>query len=660
MKLTESFRELLTPKYGRHSVHTHEDETEHGDGCACCAEAEERTYSGSVDYLLAVRLIAAAVLFALALLLHASNGWKLALLLLSVAAAGYDVVIEAVQSVLHKHILDENLLMVVAALAAFLIGEAHEGAAVIILFQFGELLQSYAVGRARQSVLDSFGEKPETVTVVRGGKEFTLGVQDVAVGETVVIRPGERAAFDCRVLYGESTLDLSALTGESLPVRAEFDDLILSGSVNLTGVLHAAVEKPADESTAARILRLVQSENAKKSETERFITRFAKVYTPVVLVLAVLAAVLLPVLTELRFAESIHRALVFLVISCPCALVLSVPMAYFAGIGGAARHGIVFKSAAAVDTAAAAGCVVFDKTGTLTNGKLRVCAVRSTKTDSDMLLRIAAHAEAYSNHPAAKSIVAAYPGTLQLELVNGFQEYPGRGVRVQVGSIPVLAGSAVFLAEMDAPVPGDELADGITVYVAVGGRYAGRIQLGDDLRENAAKAVDRLSLCGCRTAMITGDNETAAQRAAAQLQIEEVYASCLPENKAELVRTIREGVPAKQTTLFVGEGMNDAPALLASDLGIAMGGLGSDAAIEAADAIILDDEPMKVPGMIRISRFVRQIVRQNICFALGVKLIVLILAVFGCAAMWMAVFADVGAALLTVLNAIRALRVRKD
>lgn len=634
--------------------------------CACeghshCGCGHDDVYEslthGKFDSVLAARLVISALLFAAGIIIPMSETAGLAFLILAALVAGYDVVLDAVKRIMRLRAFDENVLMTVAAIAAFIVGESHEGAAVLILFQCGELLQGYAVGRARQSVAESLDSRAEAVTVIRGGKEFEVGVENVAVGETVVIHPGERISFDSVVQSGESTIDVSALTGESLPLNVQAGDSLLSGAINLTGVLYTEVRSLAGDSTAARILNMVQNESSKKGETEKFITKFAAIYTPVVLVLAVLTAVLIPLFSEVSFADSVHRALVFLVISCPCALVISVPMTYFAGIGGAARRGIIYKSSSAVDKASEAVEVIFDKTGTLTSGKLRVTSVMGERMDPQTLLKIAAHAEAYSQHPLARAIVDAYHERLNMNLIQKFEEHPGKGVTVLVDKVQIAVGTAQFLRSWLVDIPDDAYSDEISVYMSIAGIYAGRITFGDDVKPDAAKAVHELEMEGCHVSMITGDTDNIAGKIAEQLEISEYYAACLPETKAEHIHNIRARSKTLGRTLFVGEGLNDAPALLSADMGIAMGVLGTDAAIEAADAVILDDKTTKVPAIIKGARRIRNIVAQNICIAIGIKLLILLFAVFGYAEMWMAVFADIGAALITILNAIRAMRV---
>lgn len=620
---------------GHEPVHTHGDRQSYGPG------------KDGFQPFFALRLVISALLFACGLLLKLPGAWNTLLVVISAVVAGYDVLYGAVMCLLRKRFFDAKVLMTIAAAAAFIIGENHEGAGVMILFQFSIFLQSYAVSRARRSVQEAMGEQPELVTVVRGGKEFTVRVSDVAVGETVIIGPGERIAFDSVVLEGESALDMSSLTGEGTPLPVRPEDELYSGAVNLSGMLRAGVQAKADESTAARIMNTVQEESDRQGRTETFITRFTAIYTPIVIALAVLTAVCIPLFSDVTFTESLHRALVLLVLSCPCALALAAPVAYFAGIGGAARKGILFKNSAAVDTAADTGTVVFDKTGTLTTGNFRVISVKSDRMDAQTLLKIAAHAESYSDHPVARSILAAYEGTIYIELIESFVEYPGKGVTVKVDGVEIMVGTAQFLISLGVDIPEEDILPELSVFMGVGGTYAGRIVLDDVMKEDAAKAVRELEEdCLCKVAMLTEDGEAAADKVAGQLEIAAYHVAGLPEN-----------IPAtgKHRVVFIGEGLHDAPALLAADMSVAMGGLGSDAVAEGAEVILLDGMPSKAATMIRSARGIRRIVLENLCIALGIKLAVLLLALFGVASeMWLALIVDMGAALLAVCNGIRA------
>jgi len=499
--------------------------------------------------------------------------------------------------------------------------------------------------------------RPDTVTVLRGGQEQTIPAEELRVGDVMVLRPGEKVAADAIVLEGDSVIDSSALTGESIPKSVSPDDEPLSGSVNVSAVLKAEVTTPVNESTAARILKLVRSESSKKGRTERFISRFARYYTPAVVGIAVLLAIILPLAAHFTVREAIHRALIFLVISCPCALVISVPLAYFAGVGGASKLGILFKNTQAMDLAAKTKAVVFDKTGTLSTGRFRVTSVKSEKMDDQMFLRIAAHAEAYSNHPLAKSVKAAYDGEIYIELIEDFQEVPGKGIRVSVDGVPILLGSESFMASRSIPVeahPGAEMA----LYMAIGGQYAGRLLLSDTVKDEAGKAVTDLLEAGCgQVMMLTGDSQEVSEQFARAVGIQEFHAQCLPEDKVAHVKALKSRI-GNGSLLFVGDGLNDAPVLTAADVGVAMGGLGSDAAVEAADVVLMDDNPSKVAVAIRAARNTRKIVWENILFAIAVKLIIMALGVVGISTLWFAVIADVGVALAAVLNSIRAFYIK--
>ena len=633
-----------------------------GHHCAC----EEHEHAGennhgsrvsphSFDMVLLIRLAATAALFFVGIF----SKIGLIFYILSAIIAGYDVIISALSGLIRRHVFDECLLMTIAVIAAFIIREYAEGTAVMLLFQLGEFFQSYAVGRTRESVEQLMDMRPESAVVLKNGEEKVVPAEEIQVGDIIVIRPGEKIAADCIVIEGESVIDCSALTGESVPVNVSADDAILSGSINVSSVLRAEVTAPVNESTASRILELVRAESEKKGKTEKFITKFAKYYTPAVIAAAVLIAVLLPILTELTFSESVYRALVFLVISCPCAIVISVPLAYFAGIGGASRQGVLFRSSAAMDAAAEAKAVVFDKTGTLTTGSFRVSSVKSDRMDDQMFLKIAAHTEAYSNHPLARSVREAYGGNIYIELIESFEEIPGKGVHVTIDGVPILFGSDKLLAEngIDAEVPENgELA----LYMAIGNQYAGRMILSDCIKDDASRAVTALRDAGCsRISMLTGDSDPIASRIAESVGISDFTAGCLPEDKVARVKEIKSGI-GSGTLIFVGDGLNDAPVLTAADVGAAMGGLGSDAAVEAADIVIMDDRPIKIASAIAAARSTRKIVRQNIIMALAVKLVIMIIGAVGISTLWFAVIADVGVALAAVLNSLRAFAAAKS
>lgn len=662
MKLNE-----IVEKLTRHS---------HACTCECCEGGPHYEHEGalpkgqpvipkpSLDKIMVARLVVAVILFALGLLSHTL--FKVEILepifmILAALIAGYDILIGAVVSIVKRKTFDENLLMAVAAIAAFIVGESHEGAAVMLLFQIGELFQDYAVGKTRQSVAELVNLRAETATVLDGEEARTVPVDEVAVGATIVIGPDEVVPLDCVVMDGSSVMDTSLLTGDGAPQSVREGDHLLSGYYNTGTAIKAEVTATASESTSARILQMVQAESTKRGKTEKFITKFARIYTPIVLALAVILAVVIPLVTELSLTESIQRALVFLVIACPCALVISVPLAYFAGIGGASRLGVLFKNSAAMDAIAKTKAVVFDKDGTLTTGGMRVTSVKSDRMEADMLLKIAAHAEAYAASPTSKAIMSAYDGNVYLELIDKFVEYPD-GVTVTVNGILIALGTQSFL-ELRGIDLGEDAGVQNAVYLSIADQYAGRLVLSDAIREDSADAVRELEFAGGEhVAMLTGDSKEASDALAKAVGIDEYYADCLPMDKIAKVKDIKSRVGTKGTLIFVGDSISDIPAIDAADVGIAMGGLGSEAAIEAADVVIIDDKPTKVATAIYAARSTRRIVFQNVIFILFIKVLVLVLGAFGISPLWFAVFADVGVALAAVLNSMRAfyIRIPKD
>ncbi|MCL2342542.1 MAG: cadmium-translocating P-type ATPase [Firmicutes bacterium] len=612
----------------------------------------------SFDPALALRLLGASLIFALAVLLKLPPAGRVICAAVASLIAGYDMLLSAAESLMRKHILDEHFLMTVAVAAAFAISQYYEGAAVVILFQVGELFQGYAVGRSRDSVTALMELRPDTVTLLLDEQERSVPAGEAKVGDIVLIRPGERVAVDCSVIYGNSELDNSALTGESLPVAVAPESRLCSGAMNLTGSLQAVVTASAEESTAARIIQLVQAESAQKGQTERLITRFARIYTPVVVALAILIAIFLPLLGSIGFRDAVAKACNFLVVACPCALVISVPLAFFAGIGGAARKGILFKSSGAMDMLIKAKAVVFDKTGTLTTGRFRVSTVKPIRADANLLLKITAHAEAFSNHPVAKAIVSTYGGPLDLSIVQNFREHPGMGVTVLLDGAKVAAGNRAFIEKFGIMAPYEGEAD-LAVYVVAEGRYAGCILLMDTIKEDAIEAVSVLSTEQPRlVAMVSGDGRGITGRLAQTLGIGEYYAECMPEDKVRHIQEIKKRVGERGSVVFVGDGINDAPVLAAADVGVAMGGFGSDAAVEAADIVLMDDSPLKLMTAIQYADNTRAIVLQNAILALGCKLLILALSAVTALPLWIAVFADVGVALLCIVNAMRAFRLR--
>ncbi|HHX71543.1 MAG TPA: cadmium-translocating P-type ATPase [Clostridiales bacterium] len=581
---------------------------------------------------------------------------ELPLALLSYAVIGLDVLWDAVQNILRGQVFDENFLMAIATVGAFFLGEYAEGVAVMLFYQVGELFQSYAVSKSRRSIAEAMDIRPDYANVLRDGVTTQVDPEEVAVGELIVVKPGERIPLDGVVTNGHSSLDTSALTGEAAPKDVAPGDSIISGCINQSGVLTIEVLREFSQSTVAKVLELVETASDKKSRSERFITRFARYYTPSVVSAAFLLAILPPLLAGQPWTLWIERALTFLVISCPCALVISVPLSFFGGIGGASNIGVLVKGSNYLEQLAQAEQVVFDKTGTLTKGSFTVTEIHATEGDKERLLTLAAHAESGSNHPIAASILSAYGQLVDSARIGGIEELPGFGIRAEIDGHTVLAGNAKLMAQQNiafTPVQ----TTGTAVYVAVDGTYAGHILLVDLPKKDAKQAISDLKSTGIRqTVMLTGDSRAVGEQVAAELGLDRVCTELLPADKVDWVEKLM--AENKGVLAFVGDGINDAPVLARADVGIAMGGLGSDAAIEAADVVIMTDEPSKIAAAIKISRKTLRIVKQNIVFALGVKGVVLLLGAIGMANMWGAVFADVGVSVLAILNAMRTLNVK--
>ena len=580
------------------------------------------------------------------------KGWvSVALFAAAYLIAGYDVLLTALRNICKGKIFDENFLMAVASLGAMLMGEYAEGVAVLALYQVGEWFQDRAVDKSRASISALMDIRPDCANRLAKGQVSRVSPEEVAVGEMILVRPGEKIPLDGVVEEGVSSLNTAALTGESLPRDVQAGDSVLSGSVNLSGELTVRVTAAYGESTVAKILRLVESSGQRKARAEQFITRFARVYTPLVCLAAALLAVV-PSLLDGQWLVWIHRALTFLVISCPCALVISVPLTFFSGIGGASRKGILIKGANYMETLARLDTVVFDKTGTLTRGVFTVTKVVPAVGTEQELLALAAHAESGSNHPIARSVEAAWGGEIDRERIDSVEEIAGQGMAVTVDGRRVHAGNHRLMEAAGLNAPHVE-ETGTVVHVAADGVYQGYLVIEDEMKPTSAQAVKELKEAGVRRlVMLTGDRKAAAEGIAAALGLTETHAELLPGDKV----THLESLLGSGKVAFVGDGINDAPVLRRADVGIAMGGVGSDAAIEAADVVLMDDDPAKLPRAIRHSRKTMSIVRQNIAFALGVKLAVMLLGALGIADMWMAVFADVGVAMLAVLNAMRAMK----
>lgn len=600
-----------------------------------------------------------AALLVAACLIPAGKWVKPALFIVPYAAAGYEVLWEAARNIFHGKVFDENFLMALATIGAFATGQYPEAVAVMLFYDLGEFFEDVAVGRSRKSIAELMNIKPDHARVLRGGKEITVPPEQVAAGETIVVRPGEKIPLD-GVACGSTSVDTSALTGESAPRDVSEGDNIVNGSVNLGALIRIKVSSVYGESTVAKILDLVENSASKKARTENFITRFARYYTPCVVGAAALLALVPPLVFAQNFSDWFGRALIFLVVSCPCALVISVPLSFFGGIGGASRAGILIKGSNYLEALSKVDTVVFDKTGTLTRGSFAVTAVHPHDISKAELLDIAALAESFSNHPIAASIVRGHSGHIDKNRIGEITELPGLGVRATIDGRTVCAGNGKLMDKAGAQWHECHIP-GTVVHISVNGEYCGHIVISDEIKPDAAEAISELRKQGVgRTVMLTGDAQAVAEEVAAQTGIDEVHAGLLPGGKVEDVeRLLKDKKDPKAELAFVGDGINDAPVLSRADVGIAMGALGSDAAIEAADVVLMDDRLTKLPDAVRISKKTMAIVRQNIVIALAVKAVVLLLGALGLANMWMAVFADVGVTILAVLNATRALGAAK-
>ena len=608
-----------------------------------------------------VRIGAGAVLLVAAYLLPVEGWASLVAFLVPYAVVGWDVLWKAVRNILHGQVFDENFLMALATIGAFATGEYSEGVAVMLFYQVGEWFQRYAVGRSRRSIAALMDIRPDHANLVGpDGTARQVDPDEVQVGDVILVKPGERVPLDGTVLEGNSMLDTAALTGESVPRRTAEGDTVISGCINGSGLLRVRVEKPYGESTVAKILDLVENAGEKKAKAENFITKFARWYTPAVVIAALALAVLPPMVLGGGWADWVRRALIFLVISCPCALVISVPLSFFGGIGGASKRGILVKGGAYMEVLANARTVVFDKTGTLTKGVFSVTAVHPHEIDKTHLVELAALAESYSTHPIAVSLRAAYGKTPDAARVAGYEELSGRGVRARVDGHTVCVGNGRLMDEAGAQWHECHLT-GTVAHVAVDGSYAGHIVISDEVKPDAAAAIAALKEAGVKkTVMLTGDAREVGEAVAKQLGIDEAYTQLLPADKVEHMERLLARQPKGEALAFVGDGVNDAPVLARADVGIAMGGIGSDAAIEAADVVLMDDKPSKLAEAVRISRRTLRIVQLNIAFALVVKALVLALGALGMATMWEAVFADVGVMVLAILNAMRALKAPQE
>ncbi len=590
--------------------------------------------------------------------------YRFILFMVPYAIIGYDVIKKAVKGIIHRQVFDENFLMAVATVGAIVLGQYTEAVAVMLFYQIGEFFQSYAVGKSRRNISELMDIRPDYANVEVDGQLVRTDPDEVEVGSTIIVQPGEKIPIDGLVTGGVSTLNTAALTGESLPRDVAAGDEVVSGCVNMTGVLKIRTTKEFGESTVSKILELVENSSSRKSRSENFISRFARYYTPAVCALALALAVVPPLVRLViglspAWGDWIYRALTALVISCPCALVISIPLSFFAGLGGAGKQGVLIKGSNYLETLAQTKCVVFDKTGTMTKGVFEVSGIHHGRMADEMLLGLAAHAECASSHPISKSLMAAYGKPIDRNRVSDIEEIGGNGVVAKVDGETVAVGNAKLMRKLDIEyVPCHQV--GTVVHVAVGGIYVGHILICDVLKPTAKDAIKALKKTGVtKTVMLTGDARPVAEATAKELDIDEVYSELLPADKVEKVEELLEGKTGREKVAFVGDGINDAPVLSRADVGIAMGALGSDAAIEAADVVLMDDDPLKIAKAIRIAKKCIRIVYENMYFAIGVKVVCLVLSAFGIANMWMAIFADVGVMILAVLNAIRALITKK-
>ncbi len=611
-----------------------------------------------------MRIIAAAVLLVLFSMLPVGGYVRLGLFLIPYFVIGYDILRKAWKGILNRQIFDENFLMAVATVGAMLLGNYTEGVAVMLFYQIGELFQSYAVGKSRKNISALMDIRPDYANIEQDGAIEKVDPDEVEIDSVIVVQPGEKIPIDGVVEEGKATLNTSALTGESLPREVAAGDEVISGCIDMTGVLRIRTTREFGESTVSKILDLVENSSSKKSKSENFISKFARYYTPAVCYSALALALLPPIVQMALFGHSpewgiwVYRALTFLVISCPCALVISIPLSFFAGIGGASKEGVLVKGSNYLETLSKVTYVVFDKTGTMTKGVFEVRGIHHSEMEDEKLLEYAALAECFSNHPISKSLKQAYGKPIDQERVSDVEEIGGNGISAKVDGVAVAAGNAKLMRRLGIPYKECSHA-GTVVHMAVDGQYAGHILISDIIKPHAKEAVQALKRAGvAQTVMLTGDAKKAAEQVARELSIGEVYSELLPADKVAKVEELLQRKGTKEKLAFVGDGINDAPVLSRADIGIAMGALGSDAAIEAADVVLMDDDPLKIAKAIRISRKCLRIVYENIYFAIGIKVACLALGALGIANMWLAIFADVGVMVLAVLNAVRALFVK--
>ena len=609
-----------------------------------------------------IKIIISAILFVLALVITFSNEWiNNGLFIISYLVVGFEILKKAVRNIFRGKVFDENFLMAVATIGAFAIGEFPEAVAVMLFYQVGELFQSYAVDKSRKSIASLMDIRPDYANIEKDGKVEKVDPDEVKIGDIIIVKTGEKIPLDGVVIDGTSSLDTMALTGESVPRVVKTEDEVLSGCINKDGLLKIRVTKEFGESTVSKILDLVENASSKKSKSENFITKFAKYYTPTVVIIAVLLAFIPPIILKdfSTFSVWLYRALSFLVVSCPCALVISIPLSFFGGIGGASKMGILIKGSNYLEALANTETVVFDKTGTLTEGIFEVQDIYAEGIEKDELLRIVAHAENYSNHPIAKSVKKAYNKEIDEKIIKNPQELSGKGIWAKIDEKDILVGNEKLMLEEKIDFKKcDEV--GTILYVAIDKKYVGYVLIADKIKQDSPKTIRELKAMNIKeTVMLTGDKKEVGEYVAKKLNMDKVYTELLPDGKVEKVEELLKQKSEKGKLVFVGDGINDAPVLTISDIGVAMGGLGSDAAIEAADIVIMTDETSKISKAINLSKKTMRIVRENIIFAIFVKIAVLVLTAFGASTMWEAVFADVGVSVIAIINALRMLNIKK-
>ena len=608
-----------------------------------------------------IKIILALILFAFSMVIKFENVWiNNILFVISYIIVGFEIIIKALRNIFRGKVFDENFLMTIATIGAFGIGEFPEAVAVMLFYQIGELFQDYAIDKSRKSISDLMDIKPDYANIEKNGNIQKVSPDSVKIGDTIIVKPGERVPLDGVVIEGTSNLDTKALTGESLPRNVKKDDEILSGSINLNSILKIKVTKEYNESTVSRILDLVENASSKKSKSENFITKFAHYYTPIVVFIALILAVIPPIIIkETTFSQWIYRALSFLVVSCPCALVISIPLSFFGGIGGASKIGILIKGSNYIEQLAKTEIIVFDKTGTLTEGVFEVQKIEAIGINKEELLKIIAYAENYSNHPISQSVKRAYNKKIDEKQIKKYEELAGRGIIATIGEHEVVVGNEELMKERKIKFEKTNLI-GTILYVAIENKYVGYILISDKTKSDAQDTIKKLKKNNIKQiVMLTGDKKNVGESVAKELGLDKVYTELLPDGKVAKVESLLKEKSQEGKLAFVGDGINDAPVLAISDIGIAMGGLGADSAIEAADIVLMTDEPSKIVSAIDLSKKTMRIVKQNIVFAISIKIIILILSALGLSTMWWAVFADVGVSILAIINALRVLNVKQ-